>query len=460
MRVKFTAASCVAACLVVLALPSMGLADPLELLATPVPGSESWWHPPGGPANLPPLGASHFKLGYNHATLDRIKHGEILEQLIAVRGPVWELAHNSPHYFIRLRGEWLDAEIQAANENRIDRLDGPRKYLYLEGGYRVPLGCNEELTIGFASHTLRLPLSGQLPSLVNGLPGFLSDDPAKLGWHENGWEAATTYRLGHDSITLAYGETASTIELNVQGIEDAIQAAVEPRGQSYGMQVDYCLNRDLALEAYYREVHNKGEKGIFLNGGTVGPLRSEQDSWRFGLRLRQPGDNPGWRLGFSQGLYDINLSGSAQLRGFGGPVFGILAPRGHIDSRSRIKLQTALAEWRGGKVAGGKLDYLVGATRFDLDAEATTWQSLLFGAAKVNESTGTVDLEAGWLAHLGFAVGWDMSDHSHIRLEVGQSIPVQTSKAESTAAPTIPGPHTRRRFDGGRSITFTYTVKF
>lgn len=458
MRLISSVAFSLTVCMCATVLPEVSNADPLERLVTPLPGAESWWEPPGTEDNLPPLNASHFKLGYNHAMLDRIKHGETLEQLLAVRGPVWEFAHNDPRYFVLLRGELLDVEIQVANATQTNRLDGEREYLKLEGGYRVPLGGNDELAFALASTTMNLPISGQLPSLVEGLPGFMGDDPVRLDWRENGWEAATTYRSGHDSITLAYGETASTIALNVQGLDDTIRAAVKPRGQSYGVLVEYCLNLNLALEAYLREVHNKGEQGIFLNGESVGPLRCEQDSWRFGLALRQPGGNPGWRISFAQGLYDTTLVGSARLSGFGGPVFGIVAPRGHVEASSRIKLQTALAEWRGGEVAGGELKYLLGTTRFDVDAEASTWQSVLFGAARVNKSTTMLDLEAGWLAHLGLAIDWDTSPSSHIGLEISQSIPFQTSKVGPPEPPGTPGQPAKRAVDGGRNITLTYTV--
>ena len=459
LRLHWAKRAVLGAALSILACSS-AFADPLQGLLNYQPSAEAWWNPPTAAEDLPAVGMWRAEFSYTHANLVRNKRDDALQQLLTARGPGLSLSRRSASSFMRLSWQASDVDASLLSAGRGNSLGGDRRTFLLEGGCTRPLKGGE-LRLAGRLVSLNMPIAGRLPSLVHGVPGLNDGDRSRLTWREDGWTLATQYRGGQGALSLAYGESRTEIDLESVSPSERILLGADLNGHTYGVGAELRLGTGTLAEVFYRQSHNSGERGVFRQNARIGPLSARQHSRHYGIKLREPGDTPGWQATLTRGRYHTDLAGSARLAGFVDPVFGITAPRGHVSAETDISLTTALIEWEGGGIGGANIGYLLGATRWDLDSDFTTWQSVLFGAARINERTSSMKLESGWLLHLGLTAEWRLGAGSKLSLGIGQSVPVVTHRRKAELG--LPGPPVApvsRAVDGGRYIILACTYDF
>ncbi|GEM_PF-1593323 len=433
------------------AAPASPVAEALDvpLLA------EHWRLPPGDPRLLPPAGTGELRLGYDSFNLYRHSQPNALTELARIRGPALSLAYNNWDGFFALKAR--DYALAASWEDRglANRLDGSQSALRLDVGRHFSLGAKQRLTLACRLERGNLALGGVLPAALERVPGFAPADRVSFGWDDENWLAALRYQHGDAALHLGYGKRDLTAALGVIGEQDDLACRLPIAGREWTAGLEVPLEQRADAELLARGLRTDGLDRIYHCGGDIGYLEADHRAQQLGLRIRDPLAARRWDFSVVAGKYSAALAGSARLSGFSGSVWGITAPRGHLDTRLRYRAVSVLLDRAGGSCGGGDWRWNLGLTRFDLDGRVDTWGTVLFGSARVDEASRALPTEAGWIGHMGLSASWPLAGGT-LTAVVSQSVPFGVYKS----APDDDLPPVRESTDGGRAISVAYTVRF
>ncbi len=449
--------------LIILLLPlgRHGLADPLNLLMKEIPGSESLWEPLPLKEDFPHFGRSKLRLSFSSGNLVRYKIDGVRKYFLTSAGSGYEFVRNNGSSFFSFRASALDTTVALSGGNNSNHLTCDKRTLFLEGGIRVPMNKSSSLLGGGSFSSLRLPGKGKLTSLSTEIPGFSETSPAELNWMEDGWEYYLTYLREENYIGALYSENSINVDTRLSNVTDSVVLEVHESTKTLGLYGGARMGKSLMVKFSYREGDGFGSDGIFKSHERLGPVNLKSRFRHIGFSISELEDDPSWVADYMRGEYSVPISASSSLEGFGGPVFGIISPRVHVNSFSRTTLSTALLKLDLGKLLGDSSRLSLGATRWDIDTYTTTWESLLFGSAKFNEKSHRLSLESGWLAHVGLEATWELSPHTSLIAFVGQSVPIRTVVARKPPIPPAPpAPAKEKSLDGGRFFSLTYAYEF
>ncbi|MCX6645495.1 MAG: hypothetical protein NTY09_03930 [bacterium] len=438
-------------------------ADFLDRLSFRYPGAEYVWRPPG--AMRFPQGDTEndFSIRWADCTLARYKIDGKLRTLGTIDGPELNFNHADPHFYISTGfiSQSPELRINQNSRNYENNLTGDRSIFRLEGGYNFPLASDESITLAFNFTNLDLNTSGTLESLVHGIPGLEDSDSSRLDWSESGWTVAVHYLWDNTaSFGVAYGQSESDISINSFSEQENVSIGVRPSGVTYGMTAFFPLQSDKNCEVFYRYTRNSGGGGVYRREKWLGPFNALMNSREYGFQLRDSNEMERWRFTLSRGVYSESLHGSANISGFGSPVFGITSPRVHMDSNTQLSITTAMYEKDIGTILDSNGTFSIGLSRWDMEGGVGTWESYLFGSAIANDDYTLLEWESGWLAHLGFEFDWEIASDDSLVLFIGQTIPINIVETEADQLLEHPVVHRVRRYDGGRYLSLTYTLNF
>jgi len=432
-------------------------ADPFYRLASDFSGSELWREFTQS-TTFSETPKNTFKLDWDLGNLARYKETGGESFLLQSRGGNFNYQYSDPSSFFNF--EWLRHEVETgiSSDGMENRLDGIRNIVSIAGGINADCGDSSSLKFVGRYTYLQDSLSGMLPTLVNGIPGFEISDDSGLNWDESGWGLEVSYQERQSLIGVAYGQSDNHFSLNSMTGDDEISLRVSAPGYFLGIFGEAPLDSQTLGRAYFYDTRSCGDEGIYRQNERLGPMRGGVDSRHFGFQLSDSDVSNEWELSITRGIYTTNLSGSADISSFGEPVFGIVTPRIHFDSFLRLSLTTALFGWNAGEFAGSEIRLSGGATRWNIDDSVRSWESYLFGGGILNESETGIDIESGWLGHVGFEASWHTTDSDKIILFVGQTIPISVAKFESEKPGLVTGKSSV--WDGGRWISLSYIIEF
>ncbi|MFH1514530.1 MAG: hypothetical protein ABIG42_03630 [bacterium] len=433
------------------------VADPLDKFMKPLPGAGEIMDLPGFYFVFPKDDTNELTITWTDSCTFRYKLDGLLEDLLTSGGPVINYRHANKNAYYEIGWFLHDTEFLFVSGDRINQLDGDRNLLKVETAFLIPMK-NAELTIGGRYSYHNLEISGKLPILFKGVPGLGEDENSFLKWKENEILVASHYRKGKDSVGLMLGFPLKNISLESVSSNERARLEFKPSGFKTGLSLSTEVDNDITGELYFALGRLSGKNGVFRQDEQIGPMHTGINNRQWCIRLFDTAEYPDWMLSLIYEKSSTGLQGSADLTQLANPIYGIASPRAHLNAHYDISQTMLKFEKELGKFLNSDLSGSFGLTYWAMNGKLTTWESLLFGSAIINENTEFLDVESGLLFHLGFNADWQLSQKDSIRFDISQSIPFNV-KRQFDQPGGISQPHDRK-WDGGRFISLSFVHSF